>query len=189
MVRILAFLLLTMSAATHAADWRYAGTNVHEIDAVTSFVDTSAIERHQNGTIRAWIKTITRRSLLLQHRNGSFIDRTKDKIFKKIAAGYVPPFFLLPSVRSAFEKDVLLQLAIVEAAVDEYLANDDSMPLTTVSKMLLDINCDSKKMVILSVTRYDRDENSKASGDAENPSHIRTFPHYQREWISQMVCQ
>jgi len=188
MVRILAFLLLTISAVAQAADWRYAGTSMHEKDQLATFVDISSIERHQNGTVRAWIKTITLSSLLLQHRNGSFIDSAKDKIVKKIAGGYVPPFFLLPSVQSAFEKDALLQLAIIDAAVDEYLANDGDLPLTIVGKMLLDINCDSQKMAVLSVTRYDRDDNSKSSGEAESPSYIHRFPQYQREWISQMVC-
>jgi hypothetical protein len=188
MVRILAFLLLTISAAAQAADWRYAGTNMHEKEHVTTFVDISDMKRLQNGTARVWIKTITLSSLLLQHRNGSFIDRTKNKIANKIAGGYVPPFFLLPSVQGFFENDALLQRAIVEAAVDEYLANDGDMPLTMVSKMLLEINCDSKKTAVLSVTRYDRDDNSQTSEDAESPNHVRIFPHYQMEWISQMVC-
>lgn len=190
MVRILTFLLLTISAVAQAADWRYAGTSVHEREPVTAFVDISSIERHQNGTVHAWIKTVTRSSLLVQHRNGSFIDRTKNKIAAKIAGGYVPPFFLLPSVRSAFEKDALLQLAVVEATVDEYLANEGGdMPLTMVSKALLDIHCDSKKMLVVSLTRYDKDDNSRTSGDVESANYMNRSPNYQKEWISQMACQ
>lgn len=189
MVRILAFLLMTVSAGAQASDWRYAGTNVHEKEPVTTFVDISSIERHHTGTVRAWIKTITRSSLLLQHRNGSFIDRAKDSIARKIGSGYVPPYFLLPSVRGVLEKDALLQLAMVAAAADEYLANDDNMSLAVVSKMLLDIHCESEKMTVLSVTRFDMDGNPKASGDTENASPMHLTPHYQREWISQMACR
>lgn len=174
--------------AAQAADWRYAGTNLQEKDPVTAFVDISSVERQQTGTVRVWIKTFTRKSLLLQHRNGSFIDRAKHKIANKIAGGYVPPFFLLPSVRSAFAKDALLQLAIIEAAVDEYLANDGNMPLTMVSKMLWEINCASNRMGILSVTRYDRDEDSQTPGDTRSPSYTPVLPDSQAEWVSQMVC-
>ena len=182
---MLAAVLLIAISGARAADWKYYG-NTAKV-AVAHFYDADSVERPSATTVRVWTKSISQQTLYDFYTRHSADKEHIDRVAEKMAAGYVPGFYLLPQISSHFPiHGLTLKEVIMEVTMEEIFANTPD--LSTSSKVYFAIDCKRKSMGILSAILYQTGGGIAESRDTEAPEYHRVPPDTPAEWLLLLVC-
>lgn len=181
---------LLCSGAVFAADWQYTGNSVIGKDPTAMFFDADSVQHPSKGTVRVWVKAISQKVLERYYEKHGSEKWYIENVARKIASGYVPAFFMLPSIKKLYSKPKpngqKLDDLIIDVTGEEFLANSGDLPER--AKFYFEIDCKGKRMATLSATLYRADGSMSNAADYESPKYAHVAPDSTGEWTWLLVC-
>ena len=185
---LIALLSLLSLANVYASDWRYTG-NTGGKDDSAMFYDADSISYPNKDTVRVWIKLISQKALDKWAQKHSLDKRVIDAVAKKIAYGYSPDYFEIPSVKSqrstAVPKQEEQRNIEMQIMIEEQLADFGDVKET--AKVFDEIQCAERQLGFLSIVMY-KSNGEVTSTDTDNPQYHHVAPDTTGEWLLMLVC-
>jgi hypothetical protein len=147
---------ISMSATEgQGADWKFfGGSTLAKGEKVLCYYDTETVEPLHGGNTRVWTKAIKQTDIekILAKQDKQIIKATAEKY----AGGYLPPYLL---GANAYDRGEHMEVIAWEEA-----ANNLDIPPRM--RILFELNCNEKKIQILSATYYEN--NSKVKSESNS---------------------
>ena len=163
-------------AEAQGADWKFYGEgDLSKGDAVIAYYDAESIKRLPDGMVRAWTQCISHAEV----ERTVNLEEVSKKAARKIKERYVPPYMLSnPKPEPGY--DVNMRIIGWEAA-----GNYDVIKPNL--KVFYELDCQAKKIRILSKINYKNDGGTETSSEIEKWIHVN--PGSNTESLYKILCK
>lgn len=178
-------LFVTFSTSAYAADWRYFGDTGSKVE-ISMFYEASTLERPIPTTVKVWVKGLPEKELLRHSAKGH--DRPIAKaLARKMKAGYMPGYLLLPAIRNRISKNKH-KLAHTAMGITMFELLADSNAVKPITAEYMEIDCKGKRFAFLSLINYGPKGTVKNMENFSVPRFAHIAPDSTGQWLSELVC-